>query len=100
MTEELPDTAEAMDSQETAHVVPAGWWALFVGLILWGVYYLFAYSPWASGWTQAGELAAATAAGPAAAGASGTNVLLTVLFTALATGGALLLAAIQMRRRR
>ena len=50
---ELPDTAEALEAKETAKKVPFGWWALYFGLILWGIYYLWTYSPSLGGWSQA-----------------------------------------------
>jgi hypothetical protein len=78
MDSELPDTAEAMERKDTAHTVPTGWLVLFFGLIGWGAWYLFAYSPWGSGWTQEGQLGAAPAD-------VGSNILLTVLFTAIPT---------------
>jgi predicted permease len=92
MTNELPDTAEALERKETAHELPVGWRILFGGLIAWGAYYLFAYSPWASGWTQEGELK------DAAAGV-GSNIFMTVLFTALPTAAALILISMQRRKR-
>jgi len=85
---ELPDTAEGMEAKETAGTVPVGWKVLFFGLILWGVYYLYMYSPWSTGWTQAGELEQVN---PEVGG----NVFMTILFTALPTAAALLLWAMQ-----
>ena len=49
------DAAEAFESKETAHALPWGWLLLFFGLIAWGAYYLWAYSPALGGWSQAGE---------------------------------------------
>lgn len=88
MDNELPDTAEAMEAKETAESVPLGWKVLFYGLILWGVYYLYAYSPWTTGWTQAGELEQVD---PAVGG----NIGMTILFTALPTLAALVLFLMQ-----
>jgi hypothetical protein len=97
---EIADSTEAMEAKETARAVPAGWWLLFFGLIAWGVYYLWAYSPWASGWTQAGALEAASAQGgnapPPDAGLS-TNVLMTILFTAIPTAAAIWLIMAQRK---
>ena len=56
--------------------VPVGWRILFWGLIAFGAYYLWAYTPAFTGWTQTRDLEAG--------GTSGVNVLATVLFTALA----------------
>jgi heme/copper-type cytochrome/quinol oxidase subunit 2 len=75
MDNELPDSAEAMEAKATAHDLPIWWVALLVGLVAWGVFYLWAYSPWSTGWTQAGEMATTTAAS--------TNITNTVLFTAV-----------------
>jgi len=56
--------------------VPMGWRILFWGLVAFGAYYLWAYSPAFTGWTQTRDLEAG--------GGSGINVFATVLFTALA----------------
>jgi hypothetical protein len=93
MQSELPDTAEAMENGETAHQVPIGWVALAAGLILWGVWYLWTYSPWSTGWTQAAQLEGAQAAGADA----GTNIFMTILFTALPTAAAIGLWLMQRR---
>ena len=93
MTTELPDSAEALEAKDTARTLPWGWRLLFFGLIAWGLYYLWAYSPWSTGWTQAGEYEAAQA--PAAA----TNVAHTVLYTALPALVLLLLAVAMAKRR-
>lgn len=77
MTNELPDSAEALEAKDTANKLPWGWLLLYFGLIAWGAVYLWSYSPWSTGWTQAGEYEAAQA--PAAA----TNVAHTILYTAL-----------------
>jgi len=92
MENELPDTAEAMEARETAHTVPIGWQVLFWGLVIWGVYYLFTYSPWSTGWTQAGELEKVN---PEVGG----NIGMTILFTALPTAAALVLFLLQRKKR-
>jgi hypothetical protein len=56
--------------------VPVGWLALFWGLCAFGAYYLWAYSPAFTGWTQAEALDAGST--------SGGNIFATILFTALA----------------
>jgi hypothetical protein len=81
MENELPDTAEAMERKESAHAVPVGWFVLLIGLVAWGAWYLFAYSPWSSGWTQEGQLGAAPVE-------VGSNIFMTVLFTVLPTAAA------------
>jgi hypothetical protein len=96
MENELPDTAEAMERKATATAVPAGWLILFFGLIAWGAWYLWAYSPWGSGWTQAGAYEGAGANGAALE----TNVFMTVLFTALPTAAAVGLWLMQRSARK
>lgn len=46
------DGAEAFEAKETSHALPWGWLLLFFGLIAWGAYYLWAYSPALGGWSQ------------------------------------------------
>lgn len=89
---ELPDTAEGMEAKETAEVLPIGWRVLFFGLIAWGVYYLYMYSPWSTGWTQAGELEKVNHE-------VGGNIFMTILFTALPATAALVLYLLQRGRK-
>jgi hypothetical protein len=90
--DEIPDTAEGMEAKATADTVPVGWKVLFYGLILWGVYYLYTYSPWTTGWTQAGELEQVN---PEVGG----NIFMTILFTALPTAAAIGLYLLQRRHK-
>ena len=46
-------------AEDTAHSLPLGWLAVFIGLILFGVFYIASYTPVFSGWTQAGAYEAA-----------------------------------------
>lgn len=46
------DNLEEFEAKETAHKLPIGWLVLFWGLIIWGVYYIAAYTPAISGWSQ------------------------------------------------
>ena len=94
---ELPDTAEAMEAKETARVVPFGYWVLYFGLIAWGVWYAWNYMPGLGGWTQAGAYEQSLDA--AAAGATGTNILATIAFTAIPTTAAILLWVSASRRK-
>lgn len=48
------DNIEEFEAKETAHRLPIGWLVLFIGLIIWGIYYWAQYSPAISGWTQEG----------------------------------------------
>lgn len=59
-TSDAPDTFE---SKETSHALPVGWLVLFFGLIAWGAYYLYAYTPALGGWSQAGEYEGTVQAG-------------------------------------
>ena len=47
------DNIHDMERKDTKHKLPAGWLLLFVGLIVFGVYYCLAYTPMISGWSQA-----------------------------------------------
>jgi hypothetical protein len=51
MTEEF-DKIDSFEAKETSHKLPVGWLILFWGLILWGVYYLYSYTPSLGGWSQ------------------------------------------------
>jgi hypothetical protein len=46
------DNIEAFESKETGSRIPLGWQILFWGLIIWGIYYVAAYTPSISGWSQ------------------------------------------------
>ena len=46
------DNIESFESKETSHKLPIGWLILFWGLILWGVFYLYTYTPSLGGWSQ------------------------------------------------
>lgn len=72
--------------------VPLGWRILFWGLTAFGAYYLVAYTPDFTGWTQAAEV-------DGAAG-SGGSIFATILFTALAAcaAGAILFALARRRK--
>ena len=91
----VEDDLQAFESKETSTKIPAGWALLFWGLIAWGVYYLWAFTPALGGWSQEGELS--QAGGQAAAG---VNVFATVLFTALATAAAAVILFGVARRRK
>lgn len=87
------DDLSAFESKETSHKLPVGWLLLFWGLIVWGIWYLYAYSPALGGWSQAGDL---EGAGPTA----GMTILATILFTAIPTAAAIALILGQRRKRR
>jgi hypothetical protein len=98
MNEQLDDIRE-FEAKETAHKLPAGWLLLFWGLILWGVYYLWTYSPALGGWSQAKEYAE-VAGGSANPASSGLNIFATILFTAIPTTVAIVLMVANARRKR
>jgi len=88
---EMDDLA-AFESKETSGKIPVGWALLFWGLIAWGAYYLWAYTPALGGWRQAHDVEG----GGASAGA---NLLATVAFTAIPTAVAIVLWIAQRRRK-
>lgn len=86
------DDLEKFEAKETAHHLPAGFLLLFFGLIAWGIWYLWAYSPWGSGWSQARDLEGAPSAG--------VNALWTIAFTVIPALAALLIALMQRNRKK
>ena len=50
---DMEDNVEEFEAHETSRKLPAGWLLLFVGLILFCIYYYVAYTPDISGWSQA-----------------------------------------------
>lgn len=46
------DRIEDMERQDTKKSLPIGWLLLFFGLIAWGIFYILAYTPEISGWSQ------------------------------------------------
>lgn len=87
------DDLSAFEAKETSHKLPVGWVVLFWGLIVWGVWYLWAYTPALGGWSQSQDLEAGGAS-------TGTNVFATVLFTAIPTLAAVLIVLGQRRKKR
>jgi hypothetical protein len=97
MAREEMDDIQAMEAKETAHHLPWGWLVLFWGLILWGLYYVWTYSPGLGGWSQAKAFEeVAGVAGPAS---SEANIAATIFFTAAATAAAVYLAVRMSRRK-
>jgi hypothetical protein len=86
------DDLTRFEAKETSRKLPVGWLVLFWGLILWGVYYLWRYTPALGGWAQVQDLEGGSAS-------SGMNVLATIAFTALATLAAVLIVLSQRRRK-
>ena len=88
---EMDDLA-AFESKDTAHRIPVGWAVLFWGLIAWGAYYLWAYTPALGGWRQAQDVEGGGAS-------AGTNLLATVAFTAIPTAVAIALVLVQRKKK-
>ncbi|ABS25428.1 cbb3-type cytochrome c oxidase N-terminal domain-containing protein [Anaeromyxobacter sp. Fw109-5] len=89
---QLEDDLHAFESpEETAHKLPVGWLVLFFGLIAWGVWYLWAFTPSLGGWSQAKEL-------EGGATPMSVNVLVTIAFTAIPATAAVLLILAQRRK--
>jgi hypothetical protein len=86
------DDLSAFEAKETSRKLPLGWLVLFWGLVVWGVAYLWAYTPALGGWSQTQDLDGGGAS-------TGVNVLATVLFTAIPTAAAILIVLGQRRRR-
>ena len=84
---ELEDSAQSLQAKETGHQVPVGMYALFGGLVLWGVYYFFAYI----GWDQASDVTGGGAG-------LGANIGSTIAYTAIPTAIILVLGFAMSRR--
>jgi hypothetical protein len=85
---ELDDRVESLQAKETEHQVPAGIYALFAGLIVWGIYYFVAYV----GWDQAADVSGTTGLG--------INITHTVAYTAIPAAVIVGLAVAMSRRAR
>jgi hypothetical protein len=86
------DDLSSFESKETSRKIPVGWALLFWGLIAWGAFYLWAYSPALGGWQQSQDLEGGGAS-------PGMNLLATVAFTAIPTAVAIVLWIAQRKRR-
>ncbi len=88
---ELDDLAK-FEAKDTSRKLPAGWLLLFWGLIVWGAFYLWKYSPSLGGWSQGQDLEGG--------GASlGTNLLATIAFTAIPTIAAIAIVLSQRKKK-
>jgi len=90
---DLQDDISKLEAPETARRIPVGWAVLFWGLVIWGAFYLYAFTPGLGGWSQSmdAEKGGATA---------GANMTATILFTAIPTAVALGLWIASSRRRK
>lgn len=48
------DDIPSLNRKDTEHNLPLGWVIFFLALIVWGIYYIYAYTPMFSDWTQQG----------------------------------------------
>lgn len=88
---ELDDLSKLESPKETANKLPIGWLVLFWGLVVWGVWYAWAFTPGLGGWSQTQDLEGG--------GASvGMNVLATLAFTVIPATAAILLIVAQRRK--
>jgi heme/copper-type cytochrome/quinol oxidase subunit 2 len=87
---ELDDLSK-FEAPETAHELPLGWVLLFWGLIVWGIWYLWAYTPALGGWSQAQDLEGGGAS-------MGANVAATIAFTAIPTIVAIAIVLVQRKK--
>ena len=88
---ELDDLSK-FEAKETSRKLPAGWLLLFWGLVVWGVWYLWAYTPGLGGWSQEKDLEGSAALG-------GANLLATIAFTVIPTVAALLIVLAQRKKK-
>lgn len=86
------DDLSKLEATETSRRLPVGWLLVFWGLIVWGAWYLWTYTPALGGWSQAQDLEGGGAT-------LGTNLLATVAFTAIPAAVALALVLAQRRKR-
>lgn len=88
---ELDDLSK-FEAQETSRKLPVGWLLLFWGLIVWGAWYLWTYTPALGGWSQSQDLEGGGAS-------MGTNLLATIAFTAIPTAAAVALVLAQRKKK-
>jgi hypothetical protein len=88
---ELDDLSK-FEAKETSKKLPVGWLLLFWGLILWGAFYLYRYTPALGGWDQAKDLEGGGAS-------TGTNLLATIAFTAIPTAAAIAIVLSQRKKK-
>jgi hypothetical protein len=88
---ELDDLSK-FEAKDTSRKLPAGWLLLFWGLIVWGIFYLWRYTPALGGWSQSQDLEGG--------GASlRMNLLATIAFTAIPTIAAIAIVLSQRRKK-
>jgi hypothetical protein len=88
---QLDDLRQLDSPEESAHELPVGWLVLFFGLLAWGVWYLWSFTPALGGWSQTQDLEGGGAT-------TGMNILATIAFTAIPTTAAIVLVLAQRRK--
>lgn len=88
---QLDDLRQFDSPKETENKLPVGWLILFFGLIAWGVWYVWTFTPGLGGWSQAQDLEGGGAS-------TGLNVLSTIAFTAIPATAAVVLILAQRRK--
>lgn len=88
---ELDDLTK-FEAKETSRKLPAGWLLLFWGLVAFGAFYLWAYTPGLGGWSQAQDVDGGGAS-------MGTNLLATIAFTAIPTIAAIAIVLSQRKKK-
>ncbi len=48
------DDISSLNRKDTENNLPIGWVIFFIALIVWGIFYLYKYTPMFSSWTQNG----------------------------------------------
>jgi hypothetical protein len=86
------DDLSRFEAKETSHNLPVGWLILFWGLIVWGAWYFWTYSPALGGWSQAQDL-------EGGGSTLGANLLATLAFTLIPAAVALALVLSQRRKK-
>lgn len=52
MYKEEFDNIKKFEREDTKHKLPLGWLILYIGLIVFGIFYTYMYTPAFTGWTQ------------------------------------------------
>ena len=89
---EREDDLSKLEAHETSRKLPAGWLLLFWGLVVWGAWYLWTYTPALGGWSQAQDVEGGGAS-------MGTNLLATIAFTAIPTLAAVAIILAQRKKK-
>ena len=86
------DDLSTFEARETSRKLPVGWLLLFWGLVVWGAFYLWKYTPSLGGWSQSQDLEGGGAS-------MGTNLLATIAFTAIPTAAAIAIVLSQRKKK-